>query len=72
MSSTEQGWPLRLDGVLARAALTAPAREAVAFDGRSWTYREVYDRARRLAGALAYRRPTFVLWAVAIVLIVPF
>jgi multidrug efflux pump len=27
---------------------------------------------RRLAGALAYRRPTFVLWAVAIVLIVPF
>ena len=53
MSSTEQGWPLRLDGVLARAALTAPAREAVAFDGQSWTYAQVYDRARRLAGALA-------------------
>ena len=53
MSGTEHGWPLRLDGVLARAALTTPLREAVAFDGRSWTYREVHDRARRLAGALA-------------------
>lgn len=53
MSGTEQGWPLRLDGVLARAALTAPSREAVVFEGRSWTYAQVYDRARRLAGALA-------------------
>jgi len=53
MSSTEHGWPLRLDGVLARAALTAPDREAVVFDDLSWTYRVVYDRARRLAGGLA-------------------
>jgi fatty-acyl-CoA synthase len=50
--SMEHGWPLRLDGVLARAALTTPEREAVAFNGRSLTYREVHDRARRLAGGL--------------------
>ena len=53
MSGTEQGWPLRLDGVLARAALTEPEREAVVFDDLSWTYRVVYDRACRLAGGLA-------------------
>jgi acyl-CoA synthetase (AMP-forming)/AMP-acid ligase II len=53
MSGVEHGWPPRLDGLLARAALSTPSREAVVFEGRSWTYREVYDRARRLAGALA-------------------
>jgi acyl-CoA synthetase (AMP-forming)/AMP-acid ligase II len=53
MSGAEHGWPLRLDGVLARAALSTPLREAVAFDGRSWTYAQVFDRARCLAGGLA-------------------
>ena len=55
--SMEHGWPLRLDGVLARAALTTPEREAVAFNGRSLTYREVHDRARRLAGGLERLSP---------------
>ena len=53
MSGVEHGWPLRLDGVLARAALTAPEREAVVLGELSWTYRVVYHRARCLAGGLA-------------------
>src|SRR5262245_10704328 len=53
MSGTEHGWPVRLDGLLARAAVTEPEREAVAFDGASWTYRVVYDRARSVWGGLA-------------------
>lgn len=49
----ESGSPPRLDGILARAALSAPGREAVIFGDTAWTYAEVHDRARRLAGALA-------------------
>jgi len=49
----EQGSPLRVDALLARAATTVPDREALWFEERSWTYREVHDRARRLAGGLA-------------------
>ncbi|MGH2449063.1 MAG: class I adenylate-forming enzyme family protein, partial [Chloroflexota bacterium] len=44
---------LRIDAVLARAALSEPKREALVYCGKSWTYAEVYDRACRLAGALA-------------------
>jgi len=43
----------RLDAILARAALSEPNRDAVIFQGRAWSYAEVHDRARRLAGALA-------------------
>ena len=53
MNPVEYGSALRLDAILARAALTEPHREAVVCNGLRWTYREVYDRARRLAGALA-------------------
>ncbi|HKP30133.1 MAG TPA: AMP-binding protein [Gemmatimonadales bacterium] len=53
MSGGEHGLPLRLDGLLARAALTEPERDAVVFDGRTLTWREVHERASRLAGALA-------------------
>src|SRR6185437_3690199 len=49
----EAGGVLRIDAVLARAALSVPAREALVYCGKSWTYAEVYDRACRLAGALA-------------------
>jgi acyl-CoA synthetase (AMP-forming)/AMP-acid ligase II len=51
----EQGGALRIDAVLARAALSEPKREALVYCGKSWTYAEVYDRACRLAGALASR-----------------
>jgi acyl-CoA synthetase (AMP-forming)/AMP-acid ligase II len=37
---------------LTRAALSEPHRDAVIYGGTVWTYAEVYDRARRLAGAL--------------------
>lgn len=53
MSRTALGVPPRLDAILTQAALTAPTREAVVFEGRRWTYGEVHDRASRLAGALA-------------------
>jgi acyl-CoA synthetase (AMP-forming)/AMP-acid ligase II len=53
LSRLERGFPPRLDAILARAALTQPERPAVVFGESSWTYGEVYDRARRLAGALA-------------------
>ena len=43
----------RLDAILTRAALTRPQRAAVIFNGTSWSYAEVHDRACRLAGALA-------------------
>jgi acyl-CoA synthetase (AMP-forming)/AMP-acid ligase II len=49
----EHGSQPRLDAVLARAAISEPRRDAVIFQGRAWTYAELYDRARRLAGALA-------------------
>ncbi|MEO8450744.1 MAG: class I adenylate-forming enzyme family protein [Gemmatimonadota bacterium] len=49
----EMGSVPRLDAILARAALTQPGRDAIMCDGTVWTYAEVYDRARRLAGALA-------------------
>ena len=49
----EQGGALRIDAVLARAALSEPGREALVYCGKSWTYAEVYGRACRLAGALA-------------------
>ncbi len=53
MTRLEHGSPARVDALLARAAISVPNREAVRFEGRSWTYREVHDRARRLAGGLA-------------------
>lgn len=53
MSKVEHGSMPRLDAILARAALSEPQREAVVFGGLSWSYAEVYDRALRLAGALA-------------------
>lgn len=53
MSAPEYGSRPRLDAILARAAVSEPHRDAVIFQGKAWTYAEVYDRARRLAGALA-------------------
>lgn len=52
MSRVEHGSVPRLDAILARAALSDPKREAVVFNRQSWSYGVVYDRARRLAGAL--------------------
>src|SRR6185503_14614525 len=49
----DNGSDARLDAILTRAALTRPQRAAVIFQDTSWTYGEVHDRARRLAGALA-------------------
>ena len=43
----------RLDAMLARAALSEPSRDAVIFRDTIWSYAEVYDRACRLASALA-------------------
>src|SRR5512138_3948025 len=51
--SGEHGSHARLDELLARAALTRPQRAAVIFNDTTWSYGEVHDRARRLAGALA-------------------
>lgn len=51
MKTPEYG--LRLDSVLARAALTHPRREGVIFLDTAWTYAQVYDRACRLPAALA-------------------
>jgi len=51
--SGENGSHARLDAILTRAALTRPQRAAVIFQDLTWTYGEVHDRARRLAGALA-------------------
>ncbi len=48
----ERGSAPRLDALLARAALSEPGRDAVIYGGTAWTYAEVYDRARRLAGVL--------------------
>lgn len=53
MSAVEYGSTSRVDAILARAALSEPQRDAVVFGELSRTYAEVYDRARRLAGALA-------------------
>ena len=53
MTMLEVGSPPRLDGILARAAFSQPGREAVICGDTVWTYAEVHDRARRLAGALA-------------------
>jgi acyl-CoA synthetase (AMP-forming)/AMP-acid ligase II len=51
--SGENGSHARLDAILTRAALTRPQRAAVIFQDTTWTYGEVHERARRLAGALA-------------------
>ncbi|MFN8571829.1 MAG: AMP-binding protein [Gemmatimonadaceae bacterium] len=53
MTGIDHGAAQRLDAILTRAATTVPERAAVVFEGVTWTYGEVYDRARRLAGALA-------------------
>ncbi len=53
MNRLAHGFPLRVDAILARAARSEPGREAVGFGDLSWTYAHVYDRACRLAGALA-------------------
>lgn len=52
-SAHEHGSQLRLDAMLRRAALSEPNRAALIFQGGTWTYAEVFDRARQLAGALA-------------------
>ena len=52
MNPMAVGHPLRLDAILAHAALSHPSREAVRFEDTCWTYAEVHDRARRVAGAL--------------------
>jgi acyl-CoA synthetase (AMP-forming)/AMP-acid ligase II len=44
---------IRLDALLARAASSRPERKAVIFESASWTYAQVYDRARRVAGVLS-------------------
>lgn len=51
--TVEWGGPLRLDGILARAAVAQPGRDAVLFQDIAWTYADVHGRASRLAGALA-------------------
>src|SRR5690606_12335037 len=53
MSTHEHGSESRLDAILARAAISEPDRAAVIYQGTSWSYGQVHERARRLAGALA-------------------
>jgi acyl-CoA synthetase (AMP-forming)/AMP-acid ligase II len=53
VNTLEHGSQPRLDAILTRAAISEPARTAVIFQGRSWTYAEVDSRARKLAGGLA-------------------
>ncbi len=53
MNGVEHGSVSRLDAILARAAQTEPTRAAVVAGQLSWSYAEVYERACRLAGALA-------------------
>ena len=53
MTRMEYGGMLRLDALLARAAVSAPHRDAVICQNQTWSYAEVHNRARRLAGALA-------------------
>lgn len=55
MTRAEYGGAPRLDALLARAAATAPDREAVVFGGLRLTYAQVQDRVRRLAGGLRQR-----------------
>jgi acyl-CoA synthetase (AMP-forming)/AMP-acid ligase II len=43
----------RLDALLTQAAFSAPHRTAVIFGEIKWTYREVHERARRLAAGLS-------------------
>lgn len=52
MTTVEFGSPPRLDALLARAALSQPRRDAVIFEGTTWSYAEVHQRALRLCGAL--------------------
>src|SRR5579871_4783487 len=47
--------PLTPLSFLERAATVFPQRTAIVHGARSWTYREFYARARRLASALARR-----------------
>jgi acyl-CoA synthetase (AMP-forming)/AMP-acid ligase II len=49
----EHGSQPRLDAILTRAALSEPSRTAVIFQDRTWSYAQVHDRARKLAGGLA-------------------
>jgi acyl-CoA synthetase (AMP-forming)/AMP-acid ligase II len=53
MTARVHGRGLRLDGLLSNAAAIAPDRTAVLFGDVSLTYREVDERARRLAAMLA-------------------
>jgi acyl-CoA synthetase (AMP-forming)/AMP-acid ligase II len=43
----------RLDALLTQAALSSPQRTAIIFGETTWTYGEVHERARRLAGGLS-------------------
>jgi fatty-acyl-CoA synthase len=45
--------PLTPLGFLSRSAAVFPERPAVVYGGRRYSWREVYERCRRLAGALA-------------------
>jgi acyl-CoA synthetase (AMP-forming)/AMP-acid ligase II len=53
VNTHEHGSQPRLDAILARAAVSEPSRAAVIYQGTSWTYGQVHDRARQLAGGLA-------------------
>lgn len=53
MNRTVHGRALRLDAILSNAAISSPEQAAVVFQGKSQTYAEINDRARRLAGTLA-------------------
>ncbi|MGI8751688.1 MAG: AMP-binding protein [Acidimicrobiales bacterium] len=67
MADVERPWsfePLTPTAFLTRSALVHPDRLAVVDGEQRWTYRELDDRCRRLAGALAGRvdgRPVAVL-----------
>lgn len=52
MTTVENAGPKRLDALLSHAAQAHPQRDAVIFGGNTFTYAEVDERARRLAGAL--------------------
>lgn len=53
VNTHEHGSQPRLDAILTRAALSEPARTAVIFQGKSWTYAQVHERAGKLAGGLS-------------------
>lgn len=53
VNTHEHGSQPRLDAILTRAAASEPGRAAVIFQKLTWSYAQVHDRARKLAGGLA-------------------